>query len=191
MNVLHYDAVTLGNHEFNYGLPLLILVLRFGRVLGAVAKVSEEVGDDVGIFASGAFSRFRLLRRGLRHRRTAKNPHRLCRLMIVRHRAQRMRKELAQSSSVTRAIYNAGFNSSSRAYEGAQLGMTPARFASGGRGEQIGYAVASSPFPACSPRSRLPAARAAGRGRPESRAGPPRAGRARRQVFRASLSGFR
>jgi 2',3'-cyclic-nucleotide 2'-phosphodiesterase/3'-nucleotidase len=23
MNVLHYDAVTLGNHEFNYGLPLL------------------------------------------------------------------------------------------------------------------------------------------------------------------------
>src|SRR5689334_25175968 len=25
MNVLHYDAVTLGNHEFNYGLPLLNL----------------------------------------------------------------------------------------------------------------------------------------------------------------------
>jgi AraC family transcriptional regulator of adaptative response/methylated-DNA-[protein]-cysteine methyltransferase len=47
---------------------------------------------------------------------------------------------------VTNAIYNAGFNSSSRAYEGAQLGMTPARFAAGGRGEHIGYAVASSPF---------------------------------------------
>ena len=23
MNILRYDAVTLGNHEFNYGLPLL------------------------------------------------------------------------------------------------------------------------------------------------------------------------
>jgi 2',3'-cyclic-nucleotide 2'-phosphodiesterase/3'-nucleotidase len=28
MNVLHYDAVTLGNHEFNYGLPLLHLWIR-------------------------------------------------------------------------------------------------------------------------------------------------------------------
>jgi 2',3'-cyclic-nucleotide 2'-phosphodiesterase/3'-nucleotidase len=28
MNVLHYDAVTLGNHEFNYGLPLLNLWIR-------------------------------------------------------------------------------------------------------------------------------------------------------------------
>src|SRR5205085_5824047 len=25
MNVIRYDAVTLGNHEFNYGLPLLSL----------------------------------------------------------------------------------------------------------------------------------------------------------------------
>jgi AraC family transcriptional regulator of adaptative response/methylated-DNA-[protein]-cysteine methyltransferase len=47
---------------------------------------------------------------------------------------------------VTDAIYNAGFGSSSRAYEGAQLGMTPARFAQGGRGEQIGYTTAKSPF---------------------------------------------
>jgi 2',3'-cyclic-nucleotide 2'-phosphodiesterase/3'-nucleotidase len=28
MNVLNYDAVTLGNHEFNYGLPLLNLWIR-------------------------------------------------------------------------------------------------------------------------------------------------------------------
>lgn len=28
MNILHYDAVTLGNHEFNYGLPLLNLWIR-------------------------------------------------------------------------------------------------------------------------------------------------------------------
>jgi AraC family transcriptional regulator of adaptative response/methylated-DNA-[protein]-cysteine methyltransferase len=47
---------------------------------------------------------------------------------------------------VTDAIYNAGFGSSSRAYEGAQLGMTPARFAAGGRGEQITYTTARSSF---------------------------------------------
>lgn len=57
-----------------------------------------------------------------------------------------LRTALKKCDSVTDAIYNAGYNSSSRAYEGAQLGMTPARFASGGRGERIGYAVASSPF---------------------------------------------
>ena len=35
---------------------------------------------------------------------------------------------------------------SSRAYEGAPLGMTPARFAQGGRGEEIAFASAASPF---------------------------------------------
>ena len=47
---------------------------------------------------------------------------------------------------MTNAIYEAGFGSSSRAYEGAQLGMTPARFAKGGKGEKIGWAAARSPF---------------------------------------------
>jgi len=47
---------------------------------------------------------------------------------------------------VTNAIYNAGFGSSSRGYDGAQLGMTPARFAAGGRGEQIGWCSARTPF---------------------------------------------
>jgi len=61
-------------------------------------------------------------------------------------RAGGLRSALKKGDTVTDAIYNAGFNSSSRAYEGAQLGMTPARFAAGGRGEQIGYAIASSPF---------------------------------------------
>ena len=47
---------------------------------------------------------------------------------------------------MTNAIYNAGFGSSSRGYDGAQLGMTPTRFAAGGRGEQISWASARSPF---------------------------------------------
>lgn len=61
-------------------------------------------------------------------------------------RAGALRTALKQGDNVTNAIYNAGFGSSSRAYEGAQLGMTPARFAKGGKGEQIGFTTARSPF---------------------------------------------
>jgi len=61
-------------------------------------------------------------------------------------RASRLRGALKQGESVTDAIYTAGFGSSSRAYEGNQLGMTLARFAQGGKGEQIGFASARTPF---------------------------------------------
>jgi AraC family transcriptional regulator, regulatory protein of adaptative response / methylated-DNA-[protein]-cysteine methyltransferase len=61
-------------------------------------------------------------------------------------RAGSLRAALRESGSVTKAIYEAGFGSSSRAYEGAQLGMTPARFAQGGEGERIGWCSARSPF---------------------------------------------
>jgi AraC family transcriptional regulator of adaptative response/methylated-DNA-[protein]-cysteine methyltransferase len=61
-------------------------------------------------------------------------------------RASRLRGALKQGESVTDAIYSAGFGSSSRAYEGNQMGMTPARFAQGGKGEQIAWASARSPF---------------------------------------------
>jgi AraC family transcriptional regulator of adaptative response/methylated-DNA-[protein]-cysteine methyltransferase len=61
-------------------------------------------------------------------------------------RAGRLRGALRQGESVTAAIYTAGFGSSSRAYEGNQLGMTPARFAQGGKGERISFTTARSPF---------------------------------------------
>jgi AraC family transcriptional regulator, regulatory protein of adaptative response / methylated-DNA-[protein]-cysteine methyltransferase len=61
-------------------------------------------------------------------------------------RAGRLRDALKQQGRVTDAIYDAGFGSSSRAYEGAQLGMTPSRFAQGGKGERIGWSAAPSPF---------------------------------------------
>jgi AraC family transcriptional regulator of adaptative response/methylated-DNA-[protein]-cysteine methyltransferase len=61
-------------------------------------------------------------------------------------RAASLRGALKQGATVTHAIYNAGFGSSSRGYDGAQLGMTPARFAAGGRGEQISYTSARSSF---------------------------------------------
>jgi AraC family transcriptional regulator of adaptative response/methylated-DNA-[protein]-cysteine methyltransferase len=61
-------------------------------------------------------------------------------------RAGSLRTALKQGGKVTDAIYDAGFSSSSRAYEGAQLGMTPARFAAGGSGEKIRWATARSLF---------------------------------------------
>ena len=61
-------------------------------------------------------------------------------------RAGKLRSALKQGESVTDAIYEAGFGSASRAYEGAQLGMTPARFAAGGRGEEIGFTTAETRF---------------------------------------------
>jgi AraC family transcriptional regulator, regulatory protein of adaptative response / methylated-DNA-[protein]-cysteine methyltransferase len=61
-------------------------------------------------------------------------------------RANRFRAALKEGDTVTDAVYNAGFSSPSRAHEAAQLGMTPARFAQGGKGESIAWASAPSPF---------------------------------------------
>lgn len=51
-------------------------------------------------------------------------------------------------TSVTEAIYDAGFGSSSRLYEGADqtLGMTPSVLKAGGRGEKIRYAIGETPL---------------------------------------------
>jgi AraC family transcriptional regulator of adaptative response/methylated-DNA-[protein]-cysteine methyltransferase len=58
-------------------------------------------------------------------------------------RAQRFRQGLASGSSVTTAIQDAGYGSSSRPYAGATLGMTPSRYRAGGRGEHVTYAIAA------------------------------------------------
>jgi AraC family transcriptional regulator of adaptative response/methylated-DNA-[protein]-cysteine methyltransferase len=59
------------------------------------------------------------------------------------HRADKVRQELASGSSVTEAIYDAGFNSSGRFYEKSTdiLGMTPSRYRAGGAREEIRFAV--------------------------------------------------
>jgi len=55
---------------------------------------------------------------------------------------------LRKGDSVTGALYDVGFGSSSRLYEDAQgrLGMTPATYRRGGRGMRIGYTIADSPL---------------------------------------------
>ena len=59
------------------------------------------------------------------------------------HRMARMRESLERSKTVTDAIYDAGFNSSSRFYEGTNraLGMTPTEFRTGGRNAEIYFAI--------------------------------------------------
>jgi len=58
-------------------------------------------------------------------------------------RAGKFRQALLSQERVTDAIYEAGYSSSSRAYESipAQLGMTPSAFRRKGEGEEIRYTV--------------------------------------------------
>src|SRR5688500_3107296 len=53
-----------------------------------------------------------------------------------------------EGEPVTQALYDSGFNSSSRLYEHAsvELGMTPATYGRGGRGTVISYTITASPF---------------------------------------------
>ena len=62
------------------------------------------------------------------------------------HQASRVRDGLARGSSVTEAMYDAGFNSSGRFYEKSRemLGMTPTQYRAGGANEDIRFAVGQS-----------------------------------------------
>ena len=53
-----------------------------------------------------------------------------------------------EGEPVTQALYDSGFNSSSRLYERApsELGMTPATYGRGGRGININYTIVASPL---------------------------------------------
>lgn len=62
---------------------------------------------------------------------------------VAARRAERVRDGLARGTTVTDAIYAAGFNSNGCFYanSSAVLGMTPSRFRSGGAGVSIRFAV--------------------------------------------------
>jgi len=59
------------------------------------------------------------------------------------HRSRRVRDELAHGASVTSAIFDAGYNASSRFYETASqvLGMTPSNYRAGGADSEIRFAI--------------------------------------------------
>jgi len=57
-----------------------------------------------------------------------------------------LKDALRDGSDVSAALYDAGYGSPSRVYEGgaAKLGMTPARYRAGGAGEQIRWSIADT-----------------------------------------------
>jgi AraC family transcriptional regulator of adaptative response/methylated-DNA-[protein]-cysteine methyltransferase len=59
------------------------------------------------------------------------------------HRSRRVRNELERGASVTEAIFDAGYNASSRFYETANqvLGMTPSSYRAGGADSEIRFAI--------------------------------------------------
>jgi AraC family transcriptional regulator of adaptative response/methylated-DNA-[protein]-cysteine methyltransferase len=63
-------------------------------------------------------------------------------------RLERLKGGLRDGRSVTDAMYDAGYSSSSRLYEsaGERLGMTPATYRKGGRGMRIRYHIFGSPL---------------------------------------------
>lgn len=60
------------------------------------------------------------------------------------HRTARVRSELRRSSTVTEAVYGAGYNSNGRFYEKSNqvLGMTPTEYRAGGKNTEIYFAIA-------------------------------------------------
>ena len=96
----------------------------------------ELLGEHVG------FSSFHL-------QRTFKNlmgitPHQYAQS----RRAKKFKQGVRAGGSVTSAMYDAGYGSSSRLYERAtsEFGMTPATYSRGGRGAKISYTIAASPL---------------------------------------------
>jgi AraC family transcriptional regulator of adaptative response/methylated-DNA-[protein]-cysteine methyltransferase len=63
-------------------------------------------------------------------------------------RLERLKTRLKEGDNVTRAMYDAGYNSTSRLYERtpAGLGMTPAKYRRGGSGVRIAYTVVDCPL---------------------------------------------
>ncbi len=63
-------------------------------------------------------------------------------------RLESLKSQLRDGQPVTTAIYQAGFNSSSRVYEraGTRLGMTPAQYRKGGAGLDVSYVTVQTPL---------------------------------------------
>jgi AraC family transcriptional regulator, regulatory protein of adaptative response / methylated-DNA-[protein]-cysteine methyltransferase len=63
-------------------------------------------------------------------------------------RRERLRGHLRRGRDVTGALFQAGYGSTSRLYEGAHdhLGMTPASYRAGGAGSTVVYTIAPSPL---------------------------------------------
>jgi len=115
------------------------LVARASRLL---AEYSDE---NLRLAALGAklATNAAVLRRAFRQV-TGLAPRELAEALKV----ARFKALLRSGKSITDALYETGYGSSSRVYErsNAQLGMTPATYRKGGKGMKIEYTIAKSPL---------------------------------------------
>ncbi len=117
---------------------------------GAIAKAAEFLADHAGertklddLAAAAGLGKF-ALQRGFK-RVLGVTPGEFAR----EQRKERFRNKVRTPRlSVTDAVYEAGFGSSSRLYEAVDqtLGMSPTAMKAGGAGETIRYAMAESPL---------------------------------------------
>src|SRR6266581_710316 len=106
-------------------------------------RESSEDGVRLGALARALGTTQGTLRRAFLQV-TGLNPRELAQALRIR----RFKTMLRAGKSITDALYETGFGSSSRVYErsNAQLGMTPATYRKGGQGMKIGYTIAKSPL---------------------------------------------
>jgi AraC family transcriptional regulator, regulatory protein of adaptative response / methylated-DNA-[protein]-cysteine methyltransferase len=112
------------------------------RAASQLAESSEE-GVRLGALARTLGTTQATLRRAFLQV-TGLKPRELAEALRLR----RFKALLRAGKSITDALYETGYGSSSRVYErsNAQLGMTPATYRKGGHGMKIGYTIAKSPL---------------------------------------------
>lgn len=112
------------------------------RAAGQLAESTEE-SVRLGVLAKTLGTTQATLRRAFLQV-TGLKPRELAEAL----RIKRFKAMLRGGKSITDALYETGYGSSSRVYErsNAQLGMTPATYRKGGQGMKIGYTIAKSPL---------------------------------------------
>ena len=119
--------------------PQMDLVQRACRLLDAAEGETvklNELAEQIGVSA------FHLQRTFKRVMGTSPRQY------LAARRFGNFKELVRKGNSVTNALYESGFNSSSRLYEHAseELGMTPATYSRGGRGVNINYTIVPSPL---------------------------------------------
>jgi AraC family transcriptional regulator of adaptative response/methylated-DNA-[protein]-cysteine methyltransferase len=117
--------------------PQVALVQRVCRFLDASQTETVKLADVAAHAGVSAFHLQRTFKRimGISPRQ-----------YLTARRFGNFKTLVREGEPVTQALYDSGFNSSSRVYEHApeELGMTPATYGRGGQGTNISYTVVAS-----------------------------------------------
>src|SRR5258708_3820670 len=116
MGALGFDAGTLGNHEFNYGLPFLNQVLGGGLDVDGVDKALKCAGNGFPMALSNVYSSktkqplvqpYVILERSEEHTSELQSPdHLVCRLLLEKKKTRTSIKINAPVSTRTKMIKN-------------------------------------------------------------------------------------